>query len=179
MKKRSILAVVAVVVLALGLGALGGYVAALAAPGNRAVDQLSGFRDSKPHIVSATTLSQLAPVIGTSYWAGQRPDTEIALTVTQAAIYVRYLPASAAPDSKKPVLTVATYRDLDGYGALTSQAAAVKARSGAIIAATASDPLSTYFAFPNSTFEVEVYSPMSGESRKLVNDGSVTPVPSR
>lgn len=179
MKKRTVLGIAAVVILALALGALGGYVAAVATTNQSATAQVAQLSDGKPHIVSSSTLAQLAPVIGVAYWAGERPDTKIALTVTESTIYVRYVSPTAAADSAKPALTVATYRNIDGYASLAAQTTASHAQSGAVIAVKGSDPLSTYFAFPSSTFEVEVYSPMSGESTKLVNNGSITPVASR
>ncbi len=179
MKKRTVFGITAVVILALVLGALGGYLAATTTTNQSAAAQVTQLSDGKPHIVSPSTLTQLAPVIGVAYWAGERPDTKIALTVTESTIYVRYLSPSAAADSAKPALTVATYRDINGYESLAAQSTASQAQSGAVIAVKDSDPLSTYFAFPSSTFEVEVYSPMSGESTKLVNDGSITPIASR
>ncbi|WP_426624914.1 hypothetical protein ACPPVW_02150 [Leifsonia sp. McL0607] len=179
MKKRTAFGVAIVVILALALGALGGYLAAQSTTNQSTTAQVTQLSDGKPHIVSASTLTHLAPIIGIAYWAGERPDSKIALTVTESTIYVRYLRPTAAADSAKPTLTVATYRNIDGFGSLTAQSTASHAQSGAVIAVKATDPLSTYFAFPSSTFEVEVYSPMSGESTKLVNNGSVTPITAR
>lgn len=179
MKKRTAWGIAAVVVLALALGGLGGYLAAVSTTNRSAAAQIAQLTDGKPHIVSATTLSEVSPLIGVAYWAGERPNTKLALTVTQSTIYVRYLAPDAAANSTKPTLTIATYRDIDGYESLAAQSGSAHAQSGAVIAVKASDPLSTYFAFPNSTFQVEVFSPASGESTKMVNNGAVTPIVSR
>ena len=131
-----------------------------------------------PTIVSAQQLQQYAATHAPFYWAGVRPNTQIELTVTaRNATFVRYLPEGAKAGTPTKYLTVSTYDSIDGYDALTSAkkkiASVQRAKSGAVVDVFKATPLSTYFSFPNATFEVEVFSPTAGESKSLTDDGQV------
>lgn len=137
-----------------------------------------GIEVGVPTIVTAAQLKQFASDHYPMYWAGNRPDTQIELTVTSKdAIFVRYLPKDAKAGGQRPYLTVATYGDIDGYTALTAAkkrvASVVQGQNGAVIAVFNSRPNSTYFSFKNAGFQVEVFSPKKGESKRLTDDGSI------
>lgn len=131
-----------------------------------------------PTIVTADQLKQYAATHTPFYWAGVRPNTQIELTVTaRNATFVRYLPEGAKAGTTTKYLTVSTYDSIDGYDALTSAnkklASVQRAQSGAVVDVFKATPLSTYFSFPNATFEVEVFSPTAGESKSLTDDGQI------
>ncbi|WP_454050186.1 hypothetical protein [Cellulomonas sp. Marseille-Q8402] len=131
-----------------------------------------------PTLVTPAELVTFAGSRGLVYWAGEVADHSIEVTAGSAATYVRYLPAGAAAGTDEPALTVATYPDVDGYASLQALdgAGTTVAASGALIFAPESAPSSVYFAFPGSTFQVEVYSPAEGHALELTNGGSVRPV---
>jgi hypothetical protein len=132
-----------------------------------------------PTIVTPSELQEFASNHNPVYWAGARPGTKLELTLTDKdAIFVRYLPDSAKAGDPKKYLTVGTYGDVDGYDALTAAksnvADVVHGQNGAVIAVFKKRPLSTYFSFKNAGFQVEVFSPVNGQSKRLTDNGSVT-----
>lgn len=138
-----------------------------------------GIEVGVPTIVTPAQLEQFAGGHGPMYWAGERPGTQIELTMTSKdAIFVRYLPKDAKAGDQQQYLTVATYGDIDGYTALTaakkSVATVVQGRNGAVIAVFKSRPNSTYFSFKDAGFQVEVFSPTKGESETLTDNGAIT-----
>lgn len=138
----------------------------------------SGVKVGVPTIVSTTELEKIAADHYPVYWAGERPGTKIEVTLTSKdAVFVRYLPKSADAGEKKQYLTIGTYGDIDGYAALTAAkkkvAHVVTGQNGAVIAVFKSRPTSTYFSFENAGFQVEVFSPKRGESKKLTDDGTI------
>ena len=96
---------------------------------------------------------------------------------SNGGIYIRYLPEGVEAGSEDLFLTVGTYDLLEGYDALTSasksKADVVVSESGAAIATFKAAPLSTYFAFPDGTFQVEVFSPKKREARDLTESGAI------
>lgn len=131
-----------------------------------------------PTVVSVKQLQELAGSRGPIYWAGQRRNTKLEVTVTtKGAVFVRYLPQDASAGTKSKYLTVGTYDDNVGYTALTSasakRASVVKAKSGAVIATFKKEPTSTYFSFPQAAFQVEVYAPRPWQSRKMTDAGQI------
>lgn len=133
---------------------------------------------SAPRTLGEDELTAFARDRGLVYWAGERDGYSIELTVGSSATFVRYLPDGVDPGSDEPALTIATYPDVDGPSALENadDADTQVAESGAIIVNPAASPENVYFAFPGSTFQVEVYSPVEGEALALTNDGSIRPV---
>lgn len=174
--------------LVLTLGVVGGLAACTGdppttdAPSTAAPTESAGtvpLAPGVPTIVTPAELVTYATARGLVYWAGEVPDHHIELTAGSAATYVRYLPEDTMAGSDEPALTVATYPDVDGYTALQQldgDATTTVAASGALIYTPESAPASVYFAFPGSTFQVEVYSPTEGQALELTNDGSVRPV---
>lgn len=145
---------------------------------------VSGLKPGVPTIVSLSELENIGAAQGPIYWAGDRPGTHFEVTVTtEGGIYVRYLPDNVQAGSKNRYLTVGTYEAVDGYDALAAakkkDASVVVSRTGAVIATFHSAPDSTYFAFPKANFQVEVFSPVAGESRRLTESGAVRLVPGR
>lgn len=131
-----------------------------------------------PTVVSLKQLQELAASRGPIYWAGQRKNTKLEVTVTtKGAIFVRYLPQSASAGTKSRYLSIGTYQDGVGYTALTSASAkranVVRAKTGAVIATFKKQPMSTYFSFPHAAFQVEVYSPTKGQSRRMTDNGQI------
>lgn len=166
---------VAVVIVIAGIG---GWL--LRDPGG-STSSASTPEDIKPGVPTIVSPDQLRDFMGSHapvYWAGQRPDTELEVTLTgKNAVFVRYLPASAPAGDTHQYLTVATYHAIDGFGALSGAqkdlADVSDAQSGAVIAVFKNRPLSTYFSFRNAGFQVEVFSPQAGESKQLTDDGAV------
>jgi len=171
------------VLLLLAAFGVGGYL--LGHDGTRSgVAGAEGLRPGVPTIVSVSQLENLAAARGPIYWAGVRPGRRFEVTLTtRGGIYVRYLPKGVSAGSKHPYLTVGTYDFVNGYGALIGakkrDAQVEVTRSGAVIATFHSAPDSTYFAFPTAAFQVEVFSPVAGQSRALTKSGDITLVPSR
>ena len=132
-----------------------------------------------PTIVTPSELERFAGNHYPVYWAGKRPHTKLELTLTSKdAIFVRYIPHGAKVGDTTKHLTVGTYGDINGYTALTTAkkrvASVVHGRNGAVITVFKSRPNSTYFSFKNAGFQVEVFSPRHGVSKRLTDDGSIT-----
>lgn len=132
-----------------------------------------------PTILSPSQLKSFAGDHAPVYWAGERPDTKLEVTLTSKnAIFVRYLPEDEKAGSSKKYLTIGSYDSIDGYAALTAAkrnvATVAQAQQGAVIAVFKNRPLSTYFSFKNGGFQVEVFSPRAGESKRLTDDGTIT-----
>ena len=165
------------VVLLLLLGGAAGYLLR----GDDGTDPAKAADEIKvgiPTIVTPAELKEFAGDHDQVYWAGERPDTRIELTLTaRNGIFVRYLPDGVDAGDAGQYLTVATYSAVQGYenlvGAKKSAAKVTRTKSGAVIAVFKKEPLSTYFAFPDGAFQIEVYSPVKGESEKLTSDGTV------
>jgi hypothetical protein len=143
---------------------------------------VAGLQPGVPKIISVAELKDLATERGPIYWAGERDDTHIEATVTpEGGVYVRYLPDTVTAGSDDLYLTVGTYESVDGYDALAAanadEADVVLAESGAIITTFTSAPDSTYFAFPKTSFQVEVFSPESGQARSMTETGEIVLVP--
>jgi hypothetical protein len=134
-----------------------------------------------PTIVDQQTLSKISAYVGPIYWNGPDADAQYEVTVTSGgSVYVRYLPKKVAAGSKDKYLTVATYRSADDLGDVLSGdkgATRVTGSNGAVIVTTAKAPLSAYFSFPEANFQVEVFSPKSGQAKELVDTGHVALVP--
>jgi len=135
---------------------------------------------SWPRIVTEDELRSFGALNGPVYWAGPQDDVEYELTITDSGtFYVRYLTGGAAAgDTTDRFLSVATYPNIDGYDNLVQAGAEDGATStltdgGALIVSTTLAPLSTYFSFEGLGFQVEVYSPKTGESLSLVEAGTV------
>lgn len=135
-----------------------------------------------PRLVSGAELAELGSAAAPLYWAGPREGVQYEVTQNASGTtFVRYLPVGVSAGSSDPHLTVATYPEPQGSGALA--AAVVErglqswtTRSGALVASDPAAPLSAYFSFPDGTFQVEVFSPVAGDALAVVLDGSVRPL---
>lgn len=131
-----------------------------------------------PTVVSPDALEEFSATHSPLYWAGEIPDTKIELTLTATSgTFVRYIPTDAEAGNSDKYLTVATYEAISGYEGLKTAdkkiATVENSKSGAVITVFDDRPLSTYFSFQNAAFQVEVFSPKKGESKKLTDDGSI------
>jgi hypothetical protein len=133
-----------------------------------------------PRIVSEKELRAFGVKNGPIYWAGTQSNMQYELTQTaNGSVFIRYLPAGAsAGDVQRNFLSVATYPIVDGYAQLVQASTAKNAtadetQSGALVVTYSSASNSTYFSFPASNFQVEVFSPAAGESKKLVDAGTI------
>lgn len=137
-----------------------------------------GLKPGVPKLVTIDELKDLGAEQGPIYWAGPRKGTKLEVTVTtQGGTYVRYLPEDAEVGTKDLYLTIGTYDSINGYNALAAakkkDADVEVSKSGAVIATFKSAPKSTYFSFPEATFQVEVFSPKDKEARELTESGAI------
>jgi hypothetical protein len=123
----------------------------------------------------ASTLNQ--PI----FWVGADKHVTYELTrPDNGRILLGYVP-SGQSDSK-PHVTVATYPITNAY-AVTQSAAQKKTTvrvdvgGGAVAFYDKRYPLSTFISYPGSGYQIEVYAPAPGQSRRLVGSGKVEPVP--
>lgn len=123
--------------------------------------------------------AQAVPV----YWAGPQANRRYEVTRTaDGRIYIRYLtPKGAVGSPQTRFLTVGTYPGSNAYGALRTVgrrkgSLQVRTQSGALVVWATANPKSVYFAFPQTSFQVEVYSPARGRARSLVLGGQVSRV---
>src|SRR3954454_5845756 len=131
--------------------------------------------------LSASALSSWAATVGHPvYWAGPEQGYRYELThTTDGRIYIRYLPAGVAVGTSAPdYLTVGTYPVKDALA--TVQAIGGKAGGsllnlggGAVAAVDPDHTLSIYIAYPDASYEVEVYDPSPRRARQLVTTGAI------
>jgi hypothetical protein len=168
----------AAVLAAVLIGLIVGF---LVAPKDGANDQPALPPIGQPTIVSGKRLSEIAQYVGPVYWNGVDSHTDYEVTLSPGGTtYVRYVPKGTPAGSKQEYLTVATYHSAHDISSLLTGDASAKrtdAAGGAIIVTTDRAPLSAYFSFPKANFQVEVFSPRSGEAKKLVESGHVALVP--
>jgi hypothetical protein len=118
------------------------------------------------------------------YWVGPQPNVTYELTrPVSGRILLGYLTPGLSVGTKTPHLIIGTYSIGSAY-AVTQKAAnkpttvPIKvAGSGAIAFWDKRFPLSSFVAYPGSNYQIEVYAPTPGASRKLVASGKVNPVP--
>lgn len=175
-RSKLVAGVVAVLLLIAAAGVGGWLLGRHHGAGNTTV--AGGLKPGVPKILTAAQVRQLGAEDGPLYWVGERPGTKLEVTLTsRGGTYIRYLPDDAEVGTKQPYLTIGTYDAIDGYSGLAaakkSDAEVVQGSNGAVIATFKSTPNSTYFAFPNGSFQVEVFSPNAGEARDLTDKGTV------
>lgn len=116
------------------------------------------------------------------YWAGPDPDVTYELRRTpERWFYVRYVPRDAPPDSTGPYLTVGTYPVADAFAAVQGLARAegaepIELDGGGLAVANERFPRSVYLAYPDTSYQVEVFAPSLDEARDLVTSGRIVPV---
>jgi hypothetical protein len=129
----------------------------------------------KPVVLGESALeSRLSSLGRPAYWLGPRAGVSYELSRTvDGRIYVRYLPRGRAAGSTGAFLTVGTYPGPGSF--VRTEALAghnpIRLAKGGIAAVSKASPKSVYAAFPGVAAQVEVYSPVPGEARRLVSAG--------
>jgi hypothetical protein len=132
-----------------------------------------------PEAASVAQLKAAAATLGPIAWVGPRAGSRYELTWTPAGrTYVRYLTGSAKIGDPRPdFLTVGTYRQAGAYAAVQAaarQPGAVRVTTpNGIAFYNRSHPTSVYVGLPGAAYQIEVFSPLAGESRRLVESGQV------
>ena len=129
--------------------------------------------DNAPVALSADGLATLAAAVPQPiYWVGPRATGSYELTRTLDRVYVRYLPDGAAAGDPRPFLTIGTYTMANAYDVMKRTFATpgnevLETPKGGIAVIDATRPTSVYVAYPDTDFQVEVYSPSASEAREL------------
>lgn len=141
---------------------------------------------TEPIALSASGLSTLAAAIPDPvYWVGMQAERMYELSQTaDGKSYVRYLPPGVKAGDSRTVLTVGTYPLEDAYAATESASkqegsVAIPVPGDAVAFHGEGSDTNAYVAFPGSDFQIEVYDPIPGQARRLVEQGAVEPVPSK
>jgi hypothetical protein len=132
----------------------------------------------RPVALSLTGLRTLAKAVPTPiYWAGPEANIRYELRRTSNGnVYIRYLPPGAKVGTPAALyLVVATYPFDGAYAALQKVAGsgAITIPDGGIAFPDAKDPHSVHLAFPNSNYQVEVYSPSSKVALAVARSGRI------
>jgi hypothetical protein len=144
-------------------------------------------KTAKPAPATAATPASLrslaASVRHPVYWAGARAGFKYELTRTaDGRIYIRYLPAGVAiGDTHANYLAIGTYPVKDAVAAVKGIAKREKTSTlglsgGGVAVQDRDHPTSVYFAYPGSSYEVEVYDPSPARARQLVLSGQISAV---
>jgi len=168
-------------ILAIGLILVAGIVAWLLLRGS------GGSAGPAPQPATIVTQAQLERVAASVdhpvYWAGPLAGYSYELTTTSnGRIYVRYLPEGVSAGDPRPnFLVVGTYTQKGSYEALKRAAKAgggvtLGIDGGGIALFSSQAPTSVYFTYPDASYQVEVYNPVSDHARKLVLGGEITPI---
>ena len=116
------------------------------------------------------------------YWAGPRLEVEYEVTrQPEGRTYVRYLPAGEEVESKRPFLTVGSYRQPEALADVRKLgqkpgAILVSIAGGGSAYAEEADATSAYLAFPGVDTQVEVFDPVGGKALRLIRSGAIVPV---
>jgi hypothetical protein len=117
------------------------------------------------------------------YWVGPAAHMTYERRVLGSGrVLVSYLPSGAKVGTPTPLRTVATYTLPNAYAA--TQFAAGKAgairiplSSSAIAFTTKTHPLNAWITYPGSHYQIEVFDPVPGRARQLIQSGRVARVP--
>jgi hypothetical protein len=148
--------------------------------GPRSLDR----RPVGPVVLSAAQLERFAAGAGRPiYWAGPRSGYVYELTRTRSGrVYVRYLPQGfVAGDTRPDFLTVATYPTSGAYENLrragtTDGASGTAIDGGGIAVSLWHSATNVYLAYAHTDYQVEVFNPVPGHSRKLLLNGAIVPI---
>jgi hypothetical protein len=165
----ALVAIVAIVGIIVWLAVGRNYSSTSTSPSNGVSVSPSGLR------TLASTLNQ--PI----FWVGPVKNVTYELTrPDNGRILLGYVPSGQSDN--KPHVTVGTYPITNAY-AVTQGAARkrttvrVNVGGGAVAFYDRRYPLSTFISYPGSGYQIEVYAPAPGQSRRLVGSGKVKPVP--
>jgi hypothetical protein len=134
-----------------------------------------------PAIVTPSELRERVAALGRRvYWIGADDGRSLELTVTaKSDVFLRYLPPGAAAGDKRAFLTVGTY-SLPNGDAVTRGigrepgAVSRQLTGGRIAVFRRSRPTSVYVSWPTLDYQVEVYSPVPGEAKRLAYSTRLT-----
>lgn len=140
----------------------------------------TGITASGPAAVDAAAVIEAAATVGHAvYWAGERGDEALELTLdASGSVFVRYLPAGVEVGAEAPYLTVATYPDANAYANLAEAAkqpgaVSVKYAGGALAVAASKTATNVNFGFEGANIQIEVFSPVPGEAWDLIESGAI------
>lgn len=131
-----------------------------------------------PAVLAALARSTSAPI----YWVGPRSDSTYELTKTaDDRVFIRYLPQGVPVGTVQPYLTVGTYPIAHAFSVTTTLArrdgaVRVPIPGGGVAFYESSSPTNIYLAFPNESYQVELYDPSPALARSLAVSGQVAPV---
>ena len=138
--------------------------------------------DNVPVALSADGLATLAAAVPQPiYWVGPSGAGSYELTRSLDRTYVRYLPAGVAVGDPRPFLTVGTYTMSNAYEVMkrtfgTPGNEVVDTPKGGIAVIDESRPTSVYVAYPNTDFQIEIYSPDAAQARDFAVSDKAQPV---
>lgn len=140
--------------------------------------------ERSPRLVSVEELEELEGTLGHSlYWAGERPPSRIeAASEPDGSVYLRYLPSGVpAGDERATFLTVGTYpvpeaQDAVRRAAETAGGTLGRVQAGGIVFTEPESEMSAYLAYPDSDLQIEVYHPVPGRARELIDSGMIQEV---
>jgi hypothetical protein len=174
--RRGLIAIVVVLVVAAAVAA----VIVITSSGD---DNKNKVKRSIPVAATQASLQALQTQLGHPvYWAGARRNYTLELTRTlKGYVYVRYLPPGVQLGDNRTYLTIATYPDPRGFATLQRTArkpgaAAARLPRGGLAVTATQGSTSTFIAYPNSPYLIEVYDPSGARARALATSGKVAPV---
>ena len=147
---------------------------------SRSSDSATG--DNVPVVLSADGLATLAAAVPQPiYWVGPTSSGSYELTRSLDRTYVRYLPAGVSVGESRPFLTIGTYAMADAYQVMEKTFATpgnpvIETPKGGIAVIDQSRPTSVYVAYPNTDFQIEIYSPRHHPSPRLRGHRQGAPV---
>jgi hypothetical protein len=133
--------------------------------------------------LSLSALRSFAHKVGHPiYWAGAKRGYTYEVTQTaNGDVYVRYLPKGVKAGAPKPYLTVVTYPFPNALRALRTAAKGYTSgvsnlSGGGLAVVDRSYPKSVHVAFPQSSYQIEVFDPSPTVARSVAMSGSIAPV---
>ena len=116
------------------------------------------------------------------YWAGPQPNTRLEVTHTPTGrIFIRYLPPGSAVGDNRPLLTVATYAEKNGYAQVRAASRnkatkLIRLAGGGIAIYDPATPTNLHLAYPGQPYQIEVFDPQAKVAQELVSSGAIRPV---
>jgi hypothetical protein len=138
--------------------------------------------ENVPVALSADGLATVAKNVPQPiYWVG--PDAAVTYELTRSLdrTYVRYLPTGVTAGDPRPFLTIGTYAMANAYAVMkrnfgTPGNRLVDTPKGGIAVIDESRPTSVYVAYPNTDFQIEIYSPDADQAREYALGDKAQPV---
>lgn len=149
---------------------------------NSEADQSSSQSKAVSVVPESGLLGALKGVGYPVYWAGPRVEVEYEVSrPSPERTFIRYLPKGEEAESKRPFLTVGSYRQSGALARIREAgqkpgAVLVKVAGGGAAYAEGPNATSAYLAFPGVDTQIEVFDPKGGESLDLIRSGAIVPV---